>query len=99
MPDTKEQNINASSALSGSRTAMVKNVSGSKTIRVAIGRPVRHPLYGKFISKRTLLCVHDPKEEAGVGDTVEIIPCRRISKNKSWRLLRVIRSSEMPENK
>jgi small subunit ribosomal protein S17 len=46
------------------------------------------------MKRTTKFSVHDPKEDAQIGDLVEIIPCRRISKNKSWRLLKVVRRGE-----
>ena len=62
----------------------------SKTRRVDVERLVKHPRYGKFVKKRTVCYVHDEKNETHVGDTVEIMETRPLSKNKCWRLLRVI---------
>ena len=76
-----------------SRTGMVASVSGRKTVSVVVNNLVRHPRYGKYIRRRTKLAVHDPASQAAVGDLVEIVPCRPISKRKSWRLLRVVRTS------
>lgn len=64
--------------------------SGDKSIRVQIDYKIMHPKYGKYISRRTKLGVHDPKNIAGIGDTVEIVACRPISKTISWRLVNVI---------
>lgn len=61
-----------------------------KTISVMVQRRVKHPLYRKFVSKSTKLLAHDENNECGEGDTVEIEECRPISKNKSWRLQRVV---------
>ena len=61
-----------------------------KTISVLVERRVEHPLYRKYVKKSTKLLVHDEQNECGEGDTVEIQECRPISKNKSWRLQRVI---------
>lgn len=77
----------------GSRTGTVAAISGDKSIGVIIDNLVKHPLYGKYIRRRTKLSVHDPSNAASVGDVVEVIPCRRISKRKSWRLVRVVRSA------
>jgi small subunit ribosomal protein S17 len=74
-------------------TGVVASKSGSNTISVVIGRLVKHPTYGKFLRRRTRLAVHDPSNAAGVGDLVEIVPCRRISKTKSWRLVKVVRKA------
>lgn len=61
-----------------------------KTISVVIERRVEHPLYRKYVRKSTKLLAHDENNECGEGDTVAIEECRPISKNKSWRLQRVI---------
>jgi len=61
-----------------------------KTISVVIERRVEHPLYRKYVRKSTKLLAHDENNECGEGDTVAIEECRPISRNKSWRLQRVI---------
>ena len=72
------------------KRAVVTSKSGDKSVVVQIDYKVRHPMYGKYISKRTKLAVHDEKNEAGVGDTVNIAECRPISKRKSWRLVNIV---------
>jgi small subunit ribosomal protein S17 len=62
----------------------------NKTRRVEIPRLVKHPRYGKYIRRRTICKVHDPNNESRVGDTVEIMETRPISKTKNWRLVRVV---------
>jgi len=62
----------------------------AKTRRVEVERLVRHPKYGKFIKQRTICYVHDEKNESRIGDTVEIMETRPLSKMKSWRLVRVV---------
>jgi small subunit ribosomal protein S17 len=62
----------------------------SKTRRVDVERLVKHPRYGKFVKKRTVCYVHDEKNETHVGDTVEIMETRPMSKQKCWRLVRVV---------
>lgn len=64
-----------------------------KTVVVQVDRKVRHPLYEKFISKRTKLYAHDEKNEAKVGDVVEVCQTRPLSKLKSWRLVRIIQKA------
>jgi small subunit ribosomal protein S17 len=76
------------------RTGTVTSVGGDKTIRVVIENLVRHPRYGKYLRRRTKLAVHDAANAAGLGDVVEIAPCRPLSKTKSWRLVRVVRPAE-----
>ena len=65
-----------------------------KTITVKVEYLVRHAKYGKYLRRRTVLHVHDRKNEAVVGDMVEIGECRPISKTKHWRLLRVLSRGE-----
>jgi small subunit ribosomal protein S17 len=62
----------------------------NKTRRVEIPRMVKHPRYGKYIKRRTICKIHDEKNESRVGDTVEIMETRKVSKTKSWRLIRII---------
>jgi small subunit ribosomal protein S17 len=71
-------------------TAVVISSSGDKSIRVAIDFKVKHPKYGKYVKRRTKLGVHDERNQAGIGDLVEITQCRPYSKTKSWRLLRIV---------
>lgn len=71
-------------------TGVVTSHSGDKSVRVAIDYKIRHPKYGKYVRRRTRLGVHDERNESGVGDLVEIVECRPISRTKSWRLVRVI---------
>lgn len=74
-------------------TAVVISKSGEKSIRTAIDYRVKHPKYGKYMTKRTVLCVHDENNKAGVGDVVEIAQCRPYSKSKSWRLVGVLQKA------
>jgi small subunit ribosomal protein S17 len=74
-------------------TGMVISNSGNKSIKVAIDFKVRHPKYGKYVKRRTKLGVHDERNEAGVGDIVEVSQCRPISKTKSWRLVNIVQKA------
>jgi small subunit ribosomal protein S17 len=62
----------------------------NKTRRVEIPRLVKHARYGKYIKRRTICKVHDENNESHVGDTVEIMETRPLSKTKNWRLLRIV---------
>lgn len=64
-----------------------------KTIVVQVERKVRHPIYEKFVSRRTKLYAHDENAEAKVGDVVEVAQTRPLSKMKSWRLLRIVQKA------
>jgi small subunit ribosomal protein S17 len=65
----------------------------AKTRRVEISRLVKHPIYGKYIRRKTICYVHDEKEDSRVGDTVEIVEARPRSKTKRWDLVRVVERS------
>lgn len=68
----------------------VKSDRMQKTRVVEIPRLVKHPRYGKYVRKRTLCYVHDENNESGIGDTVEIVESRPLSRKKRWELVRVI---------
>lgn len=65
-----------------------------KTIVVAIADNVKHPLYKKVIKTTYKLKAHDEQNECGVGDTVEVMETRPLSKDKRWRLVRVIEKAK-----
>ena len=69
----------------------------NKTRRVEIPRLVKHARYGKYIRRRTICKVHDEKNETRIGDEVEIMETRPLSKNKNWRLIRVVRQAPRTE--
>ena len=72
----------------------VTSDKADKTIIVQVQRLVRHPMYDKFLRQRTKLHAHDEKNEARIGDTVEIMATRPLSKLKRWRLVRVVPKAE-----
>jgi len=74
-------------------SAVVIGKSGNKSIKVAIDYLVKHPKYGKYMKRRTRFGVHDERNEACVGDMVEIAEGRCYSKTKSWRLVKVVRKA------
>jgi len=76
------------------KVGVVESDARDKTRTVAINFSVKHPKYGKYMKKRTVLHVHDEKNESRKGDRVEIAECRPISKTKSWVLLRVVSKSQ-----
>ncbi len=65
----------------------------NKTRRVELPFLVKHPRYGKYIKRRTICYVHDETNESRIGDTVEIMEARPISKLKCWRLVRVVKKA------
>ncbi|MFL0798810.1 MAG: 30S ribosomal protein S17 [Agarilytica sp.] len=73
------------------RTLTGKVVSDkmNKSIVVSIERRVKHPVYGKYVSKSSKLKAHDENNECKIGDTVTIAESRPLSKTKSWALVTI----------
>ena len=76
------------------RVGKVVSNATDKTIVVAIEDNVKHPLYSKIIKKTVKFMAHDEQNECGVGDNVEIMETRPLSKNKRWRLVRIIEKAK-----
>lgn len=72
---------------------IVARAGNDKTRRVDVERQAKHPIYGKYLKRRTVCYVHDESNESQLGDTVEIMESRPMSKTKRWRLVRVIRAA------
>ncbi len=77
------------------RTVQGKVVSNKmdKSIVVLTERRVKHPVYGKFLSKSSKIHAHDEDNQCSIGDVVTIKECRPISKTKSWTLVEVVTPS------
>jgi small subunit ribosomal protein S17 len=71
-------------------TGVVASDKAHKTIKVVVEYQTRHPKYGKYLKRRTVLHAHDEKDDAREGDLVEIAECRPLSKTKHHRLLRIV---------
>ena len=65
-------------------TGTITRVSSAQTVHVSFKVTKVHPLYHKRYSQMRHFTAHDPKNTAKVGDVVDIIPCRPVSKSKSW---------------
>ena len=76
------------------RVGIVISDKMDKTIVVAIATNVQHPLYHKIIKRTHKLKAHDEKNEAGIGDTVKVMECRPLSKDKRWRLVEIIEKAK-----
>lgn len=74
----------------GARVGEVTTAGRDKTIKVVVSYVAKHPKYGKYVRRRTILHAHDEGNQAQVGDRVEVVPCRPMSKTKSWKLARVL---------
>jgi len=80
-------------AVRGRRKVRVGRVMSSKmdkTVVVAVESKVRHPLYGKFMRRTAKFKAHDEQNQCGEGDTVEIMETRPLSKEKRWRVVRIV---------
>ena len=77
------------------RTAQGRVISNKmdKTITVLLERRVKHPVYGKYITRSSKVHAHDENNECGIGDTVTISETRPLSKTKSWTLLKIDESA------
>ena len=82
----------AAEAAKGTRSVSGRVVSNKmdKTITVSIERQLRHPIYGKYISRRTKVHAHDENNECRQGDLVMLEQCRPLSRTKSWRLMKIL---------
>jgi len=75
-------------------TGRVVSSAMDKTVTVLIERRVKHPLYGKFMSRSTKVHAHDESNACGQGDLVQVEQCRPLSKTKSWRLLEILEKAQ-----
>ena len=78
------------------KTRVGKVVSNKmeKTVVVAIVDNVKHPLYSKIVKRTVRFKAHDENNECGIGDTVEVMETRPLSKTKRWRLVRIIEKAK-----
>ena len=72
------------------RVGLVVSNKMDKTIVVAIQDNVKHPIYGKIIKRTLKLHAHDEENTCGIGDKVEVMETRPLSKTKRWRLVEII---------
>jgi len=72
------------------RSGKVVSNKMDKSITVLIESKMKHPMYGKFVSKSNKFMAHDEKNECNIGDYVRIQETRPLSKNKNWRLVEII---------
>lgn len=92
-----------STATPGQRSArktvigVVSSRSGDKSIKVVVPFKTPHPRYHKVVNRQTVLHVHDEKNETRVGDQVEIMETRPISRLKRWRVVSVLQKAVTAE--
>ena len=71
----------------------VTSRSGDKSVKVTIAYKTPHPLYHKVVNRQTVLHVHDEKNETKLGDTVEVMETRPLSRLKRWRIVSVVQKA------
>ena len=76
------------------RSGIVVSDKMDKTIVVAIKDNIKHPLYKKIIKRTIKLKAHDEKNECGIGDKVEVMETRPLSKEKRWRLVKILEKAK-----
>lgn len=92
-----------STATNGQRTqrktqiGFVSSRSGDKSIKVTVAYKTPHPLYQKVVNRQTVLHVHDEKNETSVGDKVEVMETRPLSRLKRWRVISVLQKAVAAE--
>jgi small subunit ribosomal protein S17 len=88
-----------STASTGQRTkrktqiGFVSSRSGDKSIKVTVAYKTPHPLYQKVVNRQTVLHVHDEKNETKIGDKVEVMGTRPLSRLKRWRVLNILQKA------
>ena len=81
-------------ALRKTRIGTVVSDKMDKTIVVAVEDSYQHPLYKKTMKRTYKLKAHDENNECGIGDTVEVMETRPLSKDKRWRLVEIIKKAK-----
>ena len=76
------------------RVGVVSSDKMDKTVVVTIKDRVKHPLYNKIVDKSVKYKAHDENNECGVGDKVQIMECRPLSKDKNWRVVEIIEKAK-----
>jgi small subunit ribosomal protein S17 len=76
------------------RQGRVLSEKMEKTVVVAVESRVRHPLYGRIVRRTKRFKAHDEQNQYHVGDLVEIMECRPLSREKNWRVTRLIEAAK-----
>ena len=93
-----ENNVNVNTAparnIRKTRVGMVTSNKMQKTIVVSIVDNVKHPVYGKVVKRTVKVYAHDENNECNIGDKVEVMETRPLSKLKRWRLTKIIEKAK-----
>ncbi|HEY7716472.1 MAG TPA: 30S ribosomal protein S17 [Candidatus Binatia bacterium] len=84
----------ATRGLTKERAGLVVSDRMQKTVVVSVERTVMHPKYKKILRRRTRVKAHDEKSECHVGDRVLIVECRPLSRDKRWRISKILERAE-----
>lgn len=76
------------------RIGVVTSDKMDKTVVVTIKERVKHPLYNKIVNNTVKYKAHDENNECGVGDKVQIMETRKLSKDKNWRVVKIIEKAK-----
>jgi len=74
-------------------TGRVVSDKMDKTVTVLVERRVKHPLYGKVVTKSSKYHAHDENNECKAGDLVEIVATRKLSRCKAWRVSKLLQKA------
>ncbi len=91
-----DSNSKSSRPLLGTKVGVVTSDKRDKTRTVEVAYQAKHPKYGKYLRRSQKFQVHDDQNASKLGDRVQIGSCRKLSKTKSWRLVRVVESAPAP---
>jgi small subunit ribosomal protein S17 len=99
---TDEQNATQAPEAAATRKPLIATETGrvvsdkmQKTVTVLVERRVKHPLYGKVVTKSAKYHAHDENDQCKEGDLVEIVATRKLSKTKAWRVTRVLENAKI----
>jgi len=90
----EEKQDTAKQALKRTLIGRVVSNKMDKTVTVLVERKVKHPVYGKYVTKSTKLHAHDESNGINEGDLVEIAETRPMSRTKTWAVLRVVQAAQ-----
>jgi small subunit ribosomal protein S17 len=98
---TEQTEVSAPDAGPVPRKTIIQTLTGrvvsdkmNKTVTVMVERRVKHPLYGKVVTKSSKYHAHDENNEYKEGDLVEIEACRKLAKTKAWRVKRLVEKAK-----
>jgi small subunit ribosomal protein S17 len=91
------ESTNTATKSRGIEKSLIGHVTSNKmekSVVVSIVSYKKHAAYGKYIRRTKKYMAHDEKRECGIGDRVKIVECRPLSKNKRWRVQKVVEKAE-----